>query len=241
MSHLHMFFGNTSVDAFSTSAKLQTSGTSTCGGGTLNRTGYWVPAMINKTTGQPVRATSNNVYYKSGYYGIVPGLIHPVPKGLVMISGTASNTLPGVNPVRYSCEGSTTGQWQSTIPSCGPTDGLIMEVTFPQCWDGVNLDSANHKSHMAFPVNNACPADHPVAIPVVSYNVHYPSVGAATNTTYALSSDNYDTSQGGAGNSGHGDYMYGWDDTTMATFIANCTSKSVDCHDYLLGNGQMLY
>ena len=31
------------------------------------------------------------------------------------------------------------------------TGGLRAEVTFPSCWDGLNLDSADHKSHMAYP------------------------------------------------------------------------------------------
>ena len=28
--------------------------------------------------------------------------------------------------------------------------GLRMEVMFPQCWDGVNIDSPDHKSHVQF-------------------------------------------------------------------------------------------
>ncbi|MEV4118547.1 DUF1996 domain-containing protein [Micromonospora sp. NPDC049645] len=28
-----------------------------------------------------------------------------------------------------------------------PTESYL---DFPQCWDGVNLDSANHQSHMAY-------------------------------------------------------------------------------------------
>jgi hypothetical protein len=30
-------------------------------------------------------------------------------------------------------------------------DGLRLELLFPQCWDGVNLDSPDHQSHVAFP------------------------------------------------------------------------------------------
>ncbi len=30
-------------------------------------------------------------------------------------------------------------------------DGLRLELQFPSCWDGQNLTSANHKSHIQFP------------------------------------------------------------------------------------------
>jgi len=46
-AHLHMFFGNTDVNAYSTFESLRDSGSSTCNGGEANRTGYWVPAMID--------------------------------------------------------------------------------------------------------------------------------------------------------------------------------------------------
>lgn len=44
----------------------------------------------------------------------------------------------------------------------------MVNVRFPSCWDGVNLDSPDHISHMAYPVNESfesnapCPDSHPV-------------------------------------------------------------------------------
>ena len=39
------------------------------------------------------------------------------------------------------------------------------QVFFPSCWDGVNLDSPDHKSHMAYPIglynDGVCPSTHP--------------------------------------------------------------------------------
>jgi hypothetical protein len=54
-----------------------------------------------------------------------------------------------------------------------------------RCWDGVNLDSPDHKSHVAYPTNGpalfsgtgtggACPSTHPVKIPQVMLEVHSP-------------------------------------------------------------------
>ena len=54
--------------------------------------------------------------------------------------------------------------------------GSMMEsyLDFPQCWNGRDLDSADHKSHMAYPVNSACPATHPVPVPKLRQVLRYP-------------------------------------------------------------------
>ncbi len=36
--------------------------------------------------------------------------------------------------------------------SCAPGTQVNVRYQAPSCWDGVNLDSADHKSHMAYPV-----------------------------------------------------------------------------------------
>lgn len=46
-SHLHMVFGNTDINARTTQETLEDSGSGTCNGQELNRSGYWVPAMID--------------------------------------------------------------------------------------------------------------------------------------------------------------------------------------------------
>jgi hypothetical protein len=41
------------------------------------------------------------------------------------------------------------------------------------CWDGVNLDSPNHREHVAYPESGTfesggpCPASHPVRLPQI--------------------------------------------------------------------------
>ena len=46
-AHLHMFFGNTHINAYSTYDTLVDEGSGTCNGQELNRSGYWVPAMFD--------------------------------------------------------------------------------------------------------------------------------------------------------------------------------------------------
>jgi hypothetical protein len=90
-SHLHMFFGNTGINARSTSATLVTSGNSTCRGGTLNRTAYWVPALFDTRTGEVLTPDEATIYYKSGY-AIDYRVIQSFPAGLRMIAGDKAST-----------------------------------------------------------------------------------------------------------------------------------------------------
>lgn len=53
------------------------------------------------------------------------------------------------------------------FPNYNCPNGLRTQVFFPSCWDGKNLDSPDHKSHVAYPISGAyndgaCPDTHPV-------------------------------------------------------------------------------
>jgi hypothetical protein len=55
--------------------------------------------------------------------------------------------------------------------------GIRATVIFPSCWDGRNLDSPDHRAHMAYSNvglasgARACPASHPVRVPQVMYEI----------------------------------------------------------------------
>jgi hypothetical protein len=119
---------------------------------------------------------------------------------------------------------------------------MIMEVDFPQCWDGKNLDSPDHKSHMHEATGSGCPTSHPVALPAIAYEIYY-DMPADLNrmAKWRLASDNYSPADGPGGYSAHGDYMMGWDVDVMKTFITLCDNASKDCHANLLGDGTWLY
>ena len=137
--------------------------------------------------------------------------------------------------------------------TCKKGADFVMEVHFPNCWDGVNLDSPDHSSHIVNPeqytVYNSdgsqsyptrCPLDHPVILPSISYNIHYTITDDQAVSRWRLASDKYDISLPG-GLSGHGDYFMGWNEDVMNTFINNCDRLHSDCHAYLLGNNTTLY
>ena len=240
-SHLHAFFGNTGTSASSTESSLASTGNSTCNGGIANRSAYWVPAMIDTGDGAPVRPRLVIVYYKTGYDGVNPSDVHPMPPGLRMISGEPNRSTPTDLPVNYTCIGPITNSGHTfNIPTdCPPGSEVWATVIFPQCWDGVNLDSPDHRSHMSF-AYRGCPASHPVALPQVAFNVIYPVTSADAVKRWRLSSDAYDASKPG-GYSLHGDWFNGWRPDIMQAWINNCDRASRDCRANLLGDGRELY
>jgi len=249
-SHLHAFFGNTGTDANSTTTSLLTSGNSTCSGGVANRSAYWVPALVDTAAGTPVKPKTLLVYYKQGYNIQDSKLMNLVPLGLKMIAGDAMNSVDvrAANPwagsaYTWRCMSLATGTPvadSQQIPNCALGTELWMIVTFPQCWDGANLDSPDHKSHMAYPVNGACPYTHPKAIPEISYQVIYQVPADNTTPKWRLASDKYDETLPG-GRSAHADYDMAWQKDIIDAAVRNCVQARKDCHADLLGDGRTLY
>ncbi len=235
-SHMHTFMGNSLTSSASTADSLAGSGGSSCVGGTLNRTAYWQPTMIDSRTGQPVTPISGQFYYKQGYLGVSGASIQAFPHGLRMIAGDANATTPVNATSRFACLNG--GSWQTSIPTCAVGDTLMVSVAFPQCWDGVNVDSPDHRSHMAYATGAGCPSDHPVALPEVTIRFDYVIGETGASSNWRLSSDNY---SGPAGYSLHADWFGGWDPATNQTFVTRCLNAGMDCHDYLLGDGRIMY
>ena len=246
-THLHTFFGNTGVNYASTQASIETSGNSTCAGGTANRTGYWVPAVIDTKDGTPIKPSKISVYYKSDF---LPGVdTKPYPAGLRMIAGDMKSTGPQVG-TDWGCsapDGTEFVQGATSIPAnCPAGYTIIMTIEFPTCWDGINLDSPDHKSHMSFTVWNndtrkiACPTSHPVQVPTLTEKIQYTVAEAGSTARWRLSSDNYSKDLPG-GFSSHADWFNGWDPKVQDIWLKNCIQAARDCHGFLLGDGTTLY
>jgi hypothetical protein len=101
-------------------------------------------------------------------------------------------------------------------------DALRVTAGLPQCWDGTNLDSADHKSHMAYLYQTACPADHPVLLPQVQLHIQYAIHDAASGAPLSLSS--------GSIYSIHADFFNAWDQVRLASLITTCIDAGVSCH-----------
>jgi hypothetical protein len=232
-SHLHVFFGNTGITGNTDLMNLRNVGNTTCQGGTVNKSGYWVPAIIDTSTGFPVVPSSNNAYYKGSY--VWPAgykTITAPPVGFRMITGNPSNSVEGSNNIyRWDCFTpagvNVAGGLHIPGAECVNGSEILLLVHFPECWDGVNLDSPNHQSHVAFLTNTGCPATHPVQMPTISFNVHYDVDANHRPENWRLSSDRYPLKDANGnptarGLSVHGDWVNGWDLNIMNAFIRNC-------------------
>ena len=243
-AHHHTFFGNTSVNYKSDLMTFATTGNSTCKGGIMNRSAYWMPSMIDTASKTAVKPDVAIFYYKNGR--TPPGLINAPPKGLRMIAGNSKATSADTSKANFTCLSRVPFYgWKQSIPTCNVGETMQMHVAFPQCWDGKNLDSPDHQSHMAYTVRtlttaNKCPTSHPIALPEVTVNFNYKVTATHNPASWRLASDNYAASLPG-GFSGHADWVNGWDENFMAGIVKNCINKSVDCRAHLLGDGRMFY
>ena len=126
------------------------------------------------------------------YYNWIPGQTTAFPPGFRMIT-------PGEEVFD---EGVTDGQPEMEI-----------SISFQSCWDGVNLDSLDHMSHVAFPDGEAenapCPPTHPVRIPRLDFFIRWFNTNAAR----------WEFSKADEPRRFHADYISGWDEAFLQSLL----------------------
>jgi hypothetical protein len=212
-SHLHDFFGNRTTNAFSTLKKMKR-GTTTC----VNQkdlSGYWTPSV--RVNGVLVNPNRMSAYYQSA--GKDYTKIKPQPKGLKVVAGSAAATAPqGLKITSWDCADDNTVPASTTPPTC-PMGTLALHVNFPDCWDGVNRDSPDHKSHLAYTgKGKVCPPTHPVLLPRLRLNIKYATTGGPT--TELASGGQY---------SGHADFFNVWVPKELKRLVRSCINAGLTC------------
>ncbi len=233
-AHLHMFFGNTEVDAHTTTESLVNSGGSTCNGFELNRSGYWVPALLDGK-GNAVVPEMIILYYKSKQ----PERVERMPQGLQMLAGnTTAESFSVSENLFWSCGDSGHAYNRSNrIPDCGG-DTINASIVFPQCWDG-RLESPDHRSHMYYATDREiCPASHPIRLPQISILLYFP--GQPSVDGWHLSSDRSGGFNGGPGGTLHADWWGGWNDEAMDLWVNGCMKAARNCSFGQTGTDRML-
>jgi Domain of unknown function (DUF1996) len=101
---------------------------------------------------------------------------------------------------------------------------VMAQVQFPDCWDGANLDSSNHRSHMAYArdaTSNApaatCPSTHPVQLPQMTIDISY----ATAIRPLRLSSGDHNTL--------HSDFFNGCEPTRLQFLVDYCLNGFRRC------------
>jgi hypothetical protein len=200
-SHDHTYFGNESTKASSTPASLRASGQTTCRPH-ADTAAYWAPTLFVR--GDPIAPR----YAIALYARRTLDPVRPFPAGLKMIAGDAMARVPQDARVTFwSCGEENIS---SSVPTCVTTrqSGLRLKVSFPDCWDGRRLDSADHKSHMAYSTGGRCPTSHPVEVPALVLVIQYPVAGGARAELAS-----------GGEFSGHADFVNAWDQRTLAALV----------------------
>ena len=257
-SHLHQFFGNLGANAHSTFISLRTSGESTCTN-ELNRSAYWMPAMLDGK-GNVVRPNYVGIYYKrrpksDPFCTTAAEECVGIPRGLRFIFGFDVNKPDDPQPqnaslFNFKCvEGwspVTSAQGNLDGLNCQPGQWLSATISTPTCWDGVHLDSADHRSHLAFMKRDAstgweskCPSTHPKIIPQFTMSVSYSVVQGDNFALWYLASDHMvpGIARGGTF---HSDYFEGWEEEIRLRWEAGCLDQLLNCSDGDLGDGQIM-
>lgn len=258
-AHLHQFFGNDGANANSTYDSLRKSGESTCQND-LNRSAYWMPAMLDGK-GNVVRPDFVSIYYKrrpasdSFCTTAAKGCLG-IPRGLRFVFGwdqTRPNEPQPENNVRFNfkcVQGSTptTAAFPDMVEPmkvCKPGQKLNAVISTPECWNGVDLDSKDHRSHLAAMVRDrnsgqlACAVSHPVIIPQFTMGVMYSIEAGDDPTKWELSSDHMlPAAMRRPGSTFHSDYFEAWQDEIRLRWEAGCLDKMLNCSDGDLGDGQ---
>jgi hypothetical protein len=252
-SHLHQFYGNTGANANSTYESLRTTGQSTCMS-PVNRSAYWMPAMLDGR-GNVVRPDYVTIYYKrypASSWQCTDGRVAKgcvaLPNGLRFIMGRDMLNLsaPPTGNFHFLCDNNT-GNWptlQQALAVCSAGHHIDAVVDAPTCWDGKNIDSPNHRDHVAYMVDShmgypMCPTTHPYIIPGFVMGANYLVVAGEDTSKWAFSSDSMAPNEP-AGSTFHADWFGAWDNTVMAMWTDNCINKLLNCSAGILGNGKQI-
>lgn len=195
--HMHDYVGNLTTDAFSTNNSLAASGT-TCTNGDQS-TYYWPVLRLRDGRAErdaqaPGGGQDGNVgtilqpkQVTMTFKGSPVGQVKTMPRFLRIITGDAKAFTNGTANANasWSCTGFENRQLKDKYPICPKGSDVVRTFTFQSCWDGKNADSANHRTHVAFPDKaGRCPNGF-TAIPQLVQRITY---GVAPGARFAVDS-----------------------------------------------------
>jgi len=180
--HVHAVFGGSNFGMTSSTDKLRQS---VCTSTPIveDSSNYWVPNLYFEWKNGSVSSVDGGavVYY---LFPDKAGTTKAFPPNFRMLSGNP--TLRSYNASSFAQQaidflcldfsGTTTKHTELPVKRC--PSGIRSQVNFPSCWDGKNVDSDDHKSHVAFlsngPDSGECKdPKFPVRVPRLFMEVYW--------------------------------------------------------------------
>ncbi|KAI9045978.1 DUF1996 and WSC domain-containing protein [Aspergillus affinis] len=177
--------------------------------------------------------------------------LHAFPKGFRMLAGDPmkrNNTndfeSEAVSYVCLNYNGPAKPE-TNAFPNYNCPDGLRVQLFFPSCWDGKNLDSPDHRSHMAYPIsgaynNGACPKSHPVHMVSLFYEVIW-QTNKFADQWYGDKQPFVFAHGDPTGYGMHADFVNGWDVDVLQKAVDVCLNDSGRIEDCLTPEGDSVF
>jgi len=241
-SHVHSVIGGNAFRRAMGPNDAKNQANSTTCNKALDHSNYWVPQMYHHRQDgmwEMVPFSGSAVYYQKRACDYAPGKkvcdksIVPLafPDGFRMVAGdpyrrTQNNSDFAQTAIQIMCifDGGSK-QFNGFPPRQCNT--MRSEVYFPSCWDGKNLDTADHKSHVAYPAignydGGVCPQSHPVALFSIFYEFFFETKQFNDNKFAFANGDP-------TGYGFHGDFIMGWTDRALLQTAHRDCINAADC------------
>ncbi|MET8076850.1 DUF1996 domain-containing protein [Streptomyces sp. NPDC005303] len=242
--HFHDYVGNQSNTAFASDQDLANAQTSCADQGDKS-TYYWpVIRLQNGTQEQDADKPGGGIEGNAGkivtpkevtltFVGNPRSKVTAMPRLLRIITGDAKAFVNGTANANasWSCTGFEDRQLKDKYPLCPQGSDVVRTFKFQSCWDGRNIDSANHRTHVAFARNDGTCPDGFEAIPQlvqrIVYDVDAPSLNDGGRTTPLFAVDSF-PEQLHKPVTDHGDFINVFDENLMNEMVG-CINDGRKC------------
>ncbi|KAF9048853.1 hypothetical protein BJ165DRAFT_1064232 [Panaeolus papilionaceus] len=232
--HAHAVVGGSNFGASIDTAKLQAS---QCTSIPIkeDKSNYWYPQLYFQWKNGSFSSVPGNpvIYY---LFDDKPGTTTAFPRDFRMLAGNPTlRTYDGTNPaqkaVDFLCLDFEHGTTHfDELPKQKCASGIRAQINFQSCWDGKNLDSPDHKSHVAYksggPDSGTCnDPKFPVTLPRIFMEVYIYTADFDKVRDQAMNPQQpYVYAHGDPTGYGyHADFFNGWDDGVLQRAVDGCT------------------